>query len=167
MLANLHAHRHYSRTQLDRRPTSRRHLIHAPARELADGSWPLQPIRTTRIELSSDPAAARTARDAVDMHLGGALGDPALRDLRLLVSEVVNNAVLHGPPGEPIVLYLAMAAERVRVEVCDAGSGFDAIAPMPPPGAGGGFGLSLVDNLAARWGVAGEGCGCVWFEIDR
>ena len=127
----------------------------------------MRAIRATRVELGGERSAARGAREAIDAHLGGALAEAELHDLCLLVSELVNNAVLHGPRDAGVVLYLAFSPERVRVEVCDGGPGFDAAAPRGRPPDQGGFGLSLVDDIAARWGVAAEGGTCVWFEVDR
>ena len=89
---------------------------------------------------------------------------------KLLVSELVNNAVQHGgAAGEhPVIFHLGMTFARARAEVCDRGRGFDAD-QLPDRGeAPGGIGLVLLDCFASRWGNSSEdGSTCVWFEIDR
>jgi anti-sigma regulatory factor (Ser/Thr protein kinase) len=86
---------------------------------------------------------------------------PALEDALLVVTELVTNAVLHGR-GVP-VLRLRTGAARLRIEVSDE-------SPRPPKrrtsGADGGWGLALVDRLAADWGVVRAGRGkVVWCEL--
>ena len=54
----------------------------------------------------------------------------------------------------------------MRVEVTDAGPGFDP-AHRPEPSEAGGWGLRLVDAMADRWGVEVTPLVRVWFELDR
>ena len=89
-----------------------------------------------------------------------ALGAHA-RDVVLLTSELVTNAVRHG--GEPIELKLAIEGPTARVAVCDGGS--DGLPALRACGDDGGYGLHLVQAIAARWGL-GERSHEVWFEID-
>jgi anti-sigma regulatory factor (Ser/Thr protein kinase) len=107
------------------------------------------------------PARARTALRG----LNGSLED--LRHaVRLLVSELVTNAVQHGGPGGSVQVRLEALCDRVRVEVRDQGPGFrprTGGAPDPLRG----FGLRLVDELTDRWGVEPDDGALVWFEIDR
>ena len=112
------------------------------------------------LRLPSAARAAGLARAALDRHLGD-LTRRRRADAGLLVSELVTNAFRHGRP--PITLNIDADAERVRVEVEDAGGG----RPLrrPEPGADGGWGLLLVESTADRWGVA-DGSTSVWFEID-
>ncbi len=111
------------------------------------------------------PARARTALGG----LNGSLAD-LRQPVRLLVSELVTNAVLHGGTGSDrmIRVRLEARADQVRVEVSDQGPGFEprATGYREDPLAGG-FGLTLVDELTDRWGVDAEQGACVWFEIDR
>jgi len=86
--------------------------------------------------------------------------------LRLLVSEVVTNAVRHGDSTRPLEVHASWDSE-VRVEVSDQGNGFT---PAPRPGAPdepGGFGLFLVGQLADRWGVERDRGTTVWFVLQR
>ena len=84
----------------------------------------------------------------------------------LLVSEVVTNAIRHGCMREDdrIIVAARMTPDFARVEVRDPGRGFDPDVRHD----GGGFGLRLLDMLAARWGVDRDDGGTrVWFEVDR
>jgi anti-sigma regulatory factor (Ser/Thr protein kinase) len=110
------------------------------------------------------PGLARTA-------LGGLNGSLAelRRPVRLLVTELVTNAVKHGGAGphSTVCVKLDSCVERVRVEVIDDGPGFE---PRPTPSRNlieEGFGLALVDELSDRWGVEVGEETLVWFEIDR
>jgi two-component sensor histidine kinase len=73
--------------------------------------------------------------------------------VRLAVSELVSNAVMHGTG--TIAVRLGVDEEGVHVAVSDNGVGFSPSGEfvMPPPDAPGGRGLALVSMLAARWGV--------------
>lgn len=52
------------------------------------------------------------------------------------------------------------------MEVTNRGRGFRSHL-RPPPGAGSGWGLVLVDRLSDRWGIdEGDGMVRVWFEVD-
>lgn len=120
------------------------------------------------LRLARRADAARTARRG----LGGLackLDRTLLHDLELLVSELVANSVRHASaaPETPVGLEVCVSAERVRVEVSDAGAGFTPRARTPEQSAEGGWGLFLVDRLADRWGVQGNGRTLVWLEIDR
>jgi anti-sigma regulatory factor (Ser/Thr protein kinase) len=121
------------------------------------------------LELPSGLDAAAEARRALD-RVGDELPASRLRDVRLLVSELVTNAVRHAGigHGDPIRLSIHADDGYLRVEVLDAGSGFELRAPEPDPSRASGWGLFLVDELADRWGVEGARPGTrIWFEIDR
>ena len=79
-----------------------------------------------------------------------------------MVSELATNAVQHGVGA--ISLRIDVNADVVRVEVADEGN--VAVAPSPPPGAHGGWGLRIVEQLADDWGVL-EGSTRVWFQLAR
>jgi anti-sigma regulatory factor (Ser/Thr protein kinase) len=112
----------------------------------------------------SAPREARHVLDELDTHI-----DPALRDdIRLLVSEVVTNAVIHTgqDAAGDVELDIWASEEVVRVVVTDRGPGF---VPASPPQGGdrSGWGLMMVDRLADRWGVDLEAGTEVWFEFAR
>ena len=110
------------------------------------------------------PGAARCAIDELNGHI-----DPALKDdVRLLVSEVVTNSVIHAQPhsqGE-VALDVWASEEVVRVAVTDRGPGFVA-AKRPRGGERSGWGLMMVDRLAHRWGVELDEGTEVWFEFQQ
>jgi serine/threonine-protein kinase RsbW len=120
-----------------------------------------------RQRLPYSPTAPADARRALDV-LRGTVAPEVLARLRLLVSELVTNAVRHGRPveGDGVELRVEVDAERARVEVADGGGGF--VPPDPSEGAGplGGWGLVVVDELAARWGVEADGKTLVWLEFE-
>jgi PAS domain S-box-containing protein len=126
-----------------------------------------EPAPALSIRLPDGPDAPRAARRLVDDELTGVLGDRALSDTRLLVSEIVTNAVRHGPGTGHVTLTVALDGPQVRIEVRDTGNGFVPPAPNPDPQLPGGRGLMLVEMLSARWGVADDGGTRVWFEIPR
>jgi anti-sigma regulatory factor (Ser/Thr protein kinase) len=119
-------------------------------------------------ELAVTPEAAAEARHALD-DMGHAVPDAKLRDVRLLVSELVTNAVRHAnlAPGDVILLVFEIADHAFRVEVHDPGGGFVPTAPAPDPTRPSGWGLYLVAELADRWGVDSDDTTLVWFELDR
>ncbi len=119
-------------------------------------------------ELAVAPEAASEARHALD-GLSGELPDGRMRDVRLLVSELVTNAVRHAnrAPGDSIVLVSELAEKTLRVEVHDPGGGFVPSTPSPDPARPSGWGLYLVAELADRWGVDSDDRTLVWFELDR
>jgi serine/threonine-protein kinase RsbW len=124
-------------------------------------------VRVER-RLAVTPEAAAEARhtlgDMADVLPGG-----RARDVRLLVSELVTNAVRHAnlAEGDVILLVIELVDHHLRVEVHDPGGGFVPSAPSPDPARPSGWGLYLVAELADRWGVDSDDRTLVWFELDR
>jgi anti-sigma regulatory factor (Ser/Thr protein kinase) len=119
------------------------------------------------IWFDSGPDAAGAARSALGS-LEERVHPRVLDDLRLLVSELVTNAIRYagGPAGGDVRLDVSIDGRRVHVEVADPGAGFD---PQPRDDEmtrPGGWGLYLVDRIADRWGVVRNRMNRVWFEID-
>jgi hypothetical protein len=120
----------------------------------------------TEVELPGDASAPATARRLVEAWFATTLSDDELARARLLVSELVTNAVVHG--GERIRLRGELDRRRIRVAVMDDGAGFDPSAAGRDddahvrPG-----GLAVVAALSSRWGVSGAAGTCVWCELDR
>ena len=94
------------------------------------------------------------------------MGAELLPSLKLLVSELVTNSILHGDagPDDPVRLDIETEGGRVRVEVTDLGPGFEPGLAESVRAPEGGFGLAIVERLASRWGTSNGGR-CVWFEI--
>lgn len=88
--------------------------------------------------------------------------------VELLSSELLANAVIHGPEGGAVGVRVSVRPDRVRVTVSDTGSEHDApVVLHRDPGALTGRGMAIVDALASRWGADGDGAGTsVWFEVD-
>ncbi len=131
-----------------------------------------QPSRTgaaLRLRLERDARAPSLARAAVRAFSGESdIAAPDVDTLALLVSELVSNAVLHSdaPPASTILVRARMLEHgTVRVEVIDAGSGFDAVRRDAVRSTGG-YGLFLVDEQASRWGLDREGGTRAWFELE-
>ena len=118
--------------------------------------------------LAVSPEAAAEARHALD-DLGAEMSNERIRDVQLLVSELVTNAVRHAnlADGDVIGLVIELADDSLRVEVHDPGGGFVPSAPSPDPARPSGWGLYLVAELADRWGVDSDDSTLVWFELDR
>jgi anti-sigma regulatory factor (Ser/Thr protein kinase) len=112
--------------------------------------------------LPREPSCGAVARRWIEQNLGDQLSPQPLRDLKLIVSELVTNAYLHGK-GQ-IRLILEAAQSSVRVEVVDQGEGV-AIAIRREGLGEGGQGLQLVDAISTRWG-AFEGTTHVWAEMS-
>jgi anti-sigma regulatory factor (Ser/Thr protein kinase) len=119
---------------------------------------------TVDVELPSSSEAPATARRALK-GLTGRISEGRARDLALLVSELVTNAVRHAH-GERLRLVVTLDARALRVEVHDPGNGFEPREPEPDPTRPSGWGLFLVDELADRWGVDRTPRTLVWFEMD-
>jgi anti-sigma regulatory factor (Ser/Thr protein kinase) len=112
---------------------------------------------------SSAPGIARRQLERVR----GDLPPERFEDLRLVVSELVANAVLHAGlhPAQRIALRLWLAQDHVRVEVEDSGRGFRP-RPARGPDAPDGRGLLIVGRLARDWGVARGERTVVWAELS-
>jgi len=119
------------------------------------------------LELPTEPNSIPRARRALT-ELKPTLDPVTFLNLRLLVSELVTNAVRHVSRERAggIRLDVARTDAHVRVEVVDRGDGF-----LPTPRAdvedrASGWGLNIVAKVASRWGVENDGGARVWFEID-
>lgn len=110
------------------------------------------------LSLPRETGAGASARRFVEHRFAGRGTALQLDDIKLVVSELVDNAVLHGQGG--IRLSFHEAPEGVRIEVADEGEGAAIQIREQGPELGG-WGLRLVDQLAERWG-AYEGTTHVW-----
>jgi anti-sigma regulatory factor (Ser/Thr protein kinase) len=114
--------------------------------------------------LSAAPTAPSEARLAL-LPLDGIVPLDRLDDLRLVVSELVTNAVLHSGLGEAeaFILRVEVSPPRIRVEVADPGSGFLDASDLPTDAHG--RGLAIVARLADRWGTQSKPQTKVWAEL--
>lgn len=112
--------------------------------------------------LPKSPASAAEARRFLD-RLGDDVSLKVLDNARLLVSELVANAVEHVAEDGEIELRIALDDGVLRVEVLDSGPGFSP--PRRRRGSERGWGLHFVDRLATRWAIDREDRSRVWFEL--
>jgi anti-sigma regulatory factor (Ser/Thr protein kinase) len=87
-----------------------------------------------------------------------------LHNAKLLASELVTNAVLHGKGR--IILRVDLDDDRLLVEVIDEGAGFEHRARRSEFEDLHGRGLAIVESESSRWGIH-EGTTHVWFELER
>jgi len=141
---------------------------------IAVNSWVMSKYTVTldgsNINKKNDPKheAALTARKALDP-LAGLLPPAKFEDVRLVISELVANSILHAGllPNDRISLSVAVSGESVRGKVCDPGSGFEVPSVLHPRAdLSGGWGLPIVESISDRWGIERNSPVCVWFEID-
>jgi anti-sigma regulatory factor (Ser/Thr protein kinase) len=70
-------------------------------------------------------------------------------------------------PDQSLRLELRRGPRRIRVEVVDPGGHFARDRPRSSTADPGGWGLVLVERIAARWGVRRGASGTrVWFELE-
>jgi anti-sigma regulatory factor (Ser/Thr protein kinase) len=120
------------------------------------------------IDIQRDEQAPAVAREAVS-NFAGVVGPERLGDLLLLTSELVTNAVKYGGAGN-LKLHMDVRGDRLRVEITDQGTGFDAERTAAKRDREdldlvGGWGLPIVETLARDWGSF-EGSTHVWFEFE-
>jgi anti-sigma regulatory factor (Ser/Thr protein kinase) len=93
------------------------------------------------------------------------IDDRAADVTTLLVSELITNALRHGPP--PLCLQVVVLADRVRLEVHDSNPA-PPVLSRPDLESEHGRGMWLIDTVSARWGHRPLPPGkVVWLELDR
>lgn len=125
-------------------------------------------LRTVSVPHEAASASRVRHRLAADLRECG-LDEDAVRDAVLLGTELVGNAVRHArslPDGTVRVTWQIVDG-RVWLAVTDGGSGSRSPQQVAAaPDAVDGRGLSIVDSLAAVWGVAAtEGATQVWVAL--
>jgi DNA-binding transcriptional MerR regulator len=157
----------YTREQLDQ--------LRFVVERIGEGMRPGEAYRLLRgsavsleLVLPATPRAPEAARRAID-ELARELGEEQRFNLRLLVSELVANAVRHAASGDgaSIRMTARTGPERVHVEIADQGGGFDWRSRSGDGDGDGGRGLPLVAALADRWGLTFDGGTVAWFELRR
>src|SRR5687767_7388577 len=116
------------------------------------------------------PSSAGRARafafDALDTW---GVESECIETVRLLLSELVSNAIIHGGPGSDVEVRLLLRENVVRVEVDDGSSGFRRRRSIRGALDDSGRGLELVAALSKRWGVESRPNDhkVVWCEVSR
>jgi anti-sigma regulatory factor (Ser/Thr protein kinase) len=143
------------------RAETRRRSGDAPIRDLT---------RLAEIGLPPGLRAPGAARCVVDHCLSGLVTRRVLRDAELLVTELVTNSVDHGELGDDdsVLVSIYLATDRLRLEIQNPGTAGVVVPNRAGRESGqGGYGLDLVNLLAARWGVMRNRDTSVWFEMAR
>jgi anti-sigma regulatory factor (Ser/Thr protein kinase) len=122
------------------------------------------PAETFTEDFSADPAAASAARRLVARALDGGCERSVSDTAQLIASELATNAIRHAR--SEFRLTVRRDRYRVRLEVSDR-SVARPVARTPSLGDTSGWGLRIIDVLAAGWGVDAEPAGkTVWVELD-
>ncbi|WP_081686502.1 ATP-binding protein [Candidatus Solirubrobacter pratensis] len=114
--------------------------------------------------LPKAPGSAAEARRVLD-RLAGQIDADRLADARLLVSELIANAVEHVAEDGEIELRIDVDPQRLRVEVLDPGPGFTPVPRRAGDPKDSGWGLHFMAQVADRWAADIEGQARVWFEL--
>jgi anti-sigma regulatory factor (Ser/Thr protein kinase) len=125
-----------------------------------------QEVDAIELTLSAVPTAATDARTEVTERLSRRLPVAALEDVRLLLTELITNALRHGAVrrGDKLLVRAELDGGLVRIEVRDPGRDGE-VKPRRPGARTGGYGLYLVDRVARRWGVEHNDGTLVWCEV--
>ena len=125
-------------------------------------------VESQDFALPHSSEAAVLARRIVEEQLAPLLTPDRARELRLLTTELVTNALRHSPPlpDGTIGLHLERDDHSIRVGVTDGGTHLDPNALTFDTAADGEFGMYFVDHLADRWGFSLDGVKGVWFGMD-
>ncbi len=116
------------------------------------------------VELPYGAHAGSRARAFLDEHFRDFFTRDAFASVQLVVSELVNNAFVHG--AGPISLKIERLGDGgVRVEVVDQGTTGAPEIRARAADQSGGWGMHIVDSLSRSWGVF-EGSTHVWAELS-
>ncbi len=122
------------------------------------------PARTWTRVFPAQPEQIHHARAELALALEGC---PVTDEAVLCLSELATNATLHSHSrhGGSFTVRAEIAADYLRVEVCDEGGPW---AWHPPESEQHGRGLLIVSQLARSWGRTGtsESGWSVWFTLD-
>ena len=122
--------------------------------------------RCLRFSIAGGPRAAGHARAWLKTAAVW-LPEELERKLVMLISELVNNSVVHGEASERDVIEIEVRAtpDGVRAQVSDSGPAFAPRGRTKGIEEPGGWGLVLVERVAQRWGVERSERTSVWFEL--
>jgi anti-sigma regulatory factor (Ser/Thr protein kinase) len=125
-------------------------------------------VESQDFALPHSSEAAVLARRLVEEQLAPLLPPARAKELRLLTTELVTNALRHGVPLQDgtIGLHLERDDHSIRVAVTDGGTHLDPDALTFDTPADGEFGMYFVDQVADRWGFSLDGVKGVWFGMD-
>jgi anti-sigma regulatory factor (Ser/Thr protein kinase) len=112
------------------------------------------------------PGAPAEARATVTRWLNGIVPHHVRDDARLLISELVTNALHAGLAADtPLSISGRLNHGVIWLQVGNPGRAGAVTQRDPAPRIDGGSGLQLVEMVAARWGVNRSADTRVWFEL--
>jgi anti-sigma regulatory factor (Ser/Thr protein kinase) len=109
-------------------------------------------IARVRVSLPAAPESVALARRAVDELLGEEPVSDLSANLKLVVSELMTNAVTHSSPGDEIQLALTRFPKHVHVSVRNRGPLVE-LEQLRGGRSEGGRGLEIVTALARGWSI--------------
>jgi anti-sigma regulatory factor (Ser/Thr protein kinase) len=116
-------------------------------------------------KIDTQPEGPAQARRIIAEELSTVLSPSELDDVKLMVSELVTNGIVHArleSSDVPVMLDVCVNGD-IRCAVLDHGPGF--AARRVPEHDSGGWGLRLVEQLSDRWGMQVSPRRTeVWFE---
>ena len=115
-------------------------------------------------KIDPQPGGPAQARRIIAEELGPWVPDRVLDDIKLMVSELITNGIVHGrsDPGEAVMLDVVING-HVWCRVLDHGRGFARRVGRDAPEAG--WGLQIIEQLSDRWGMQSSPHRTeVWFE---
>ena len=113
--------------------------------------------------LPKSPGSAAQARLFLDQ-IRDQIDGQVFENARLLLSELVANAVEHVQEEGDLEVRITLADGVLRVEVLDPGPGFEP--PERAPDSDRGWGLHFTSQLASRWAADVDTRARVWFELS-
>ena len=124
----------------------------ARARAAHDFAGQPLPLGTARVRFEPSPEAPLLARRALDELTAEIENDRFAFYLRLVASELVNNAVLHGSKRDPIRMEATLFPDWIDLHVQNGG-GRLSMKSLRTRRRQGGRGLEIVDALAEAWSI--------------
>jgi anti-anti-sigma factor len=126
------------------------------------------PLTVLDVQYPAEPSTVPTARKAFAEAFAD-LPDDLLENGKIVLSELVTNAVRHGadPDDGWVHLVVHHVPMGMRIEVTDSGeSTSEPVLRSGTEARTSGWGLFLVARLAERWGVERDQTTTVWCELD-
>jgi anti-sigma regulatory factor (Ser/Thr protein kinase) len=102
-------------------------------------------------KIDPQPEGPAQARRIIADELAERVSGTVLDDVKLMVSELVTNGIVHGSTeGDVPVMLDVVVNGHIRCRVLDGGRGFASRAHEEGPG---GWALQVVEQLSDRWGM--------------
>ena len=127
----------------------------------SDGARPTPSVEVWHlgsVRVAPTPASVRSVRSALREDLA-VLPEPVREDVALVATELLGNALRHASslPDGRFAVDWGMGEFGVEIAVTDGGGSTTPAVLDPGPTETGGRGLSIVESVAARWGVEHSG----------